>query len=97
MKNIPVAHHFRSKQETRKYLNNASKVLGIKEWKDWGNVSTRKFVSIGGQSVITEHGSIFQALQFAYPGTKHSTAIHIGRGGMESELVSFGSWVLEET
>lgn len=68
MKNISVAL-FRSKQETRKYLDNASQILGIKEWKDWGNISTRKFASIGGQSIISEHGSIFQALQFAYPGT----------------------------
>lgn len=57
------------KETQRKFFENLSLQLRVHEPKDWGKVSTRQVIKLGGNSILRIYGrSLFRALKHIFPG-----------------------------
>lgn len=57
------------KENRRNFLLSIAKRLNIRTHEDWGNVSTRAVMNLGGGSALSPFkGSVYKLLRNAFPG-----------------------------
>lgn len=62
--------YWSSEFNQRKFFNKIANLLNVKSPKEWGNISVRNVIKLGGARIIeTNGGSMIRALKKAYPGT----------------------------
>lgn len=70
--NIPsVGYGFwKSPRNQKIFFETLGKELGIKEPKEWGNISSKKIAQHGGEALLKNYfnNSVFKALKSVYPG-----------------------------
>lgn len=60
--------YWKERENQRKFLQDLSHKLGIKDQRGWHNIDYRVIIKNGGESLIKRHKSIVGLLQYAFPG-----------------------------
>lgn len=52
-------------------MEDIAKKLNIKSEKDWGKISRKQLMSLGGSGLLNVHRNLKEALSVAFPGLNH--------------------------
>src|SRR5688500_9679742 len=65
-----------SVDKRRSFIDNMAQSLGVKEFQDWTNISTRQFIQAGGGAFLNLYqGSLSKALKDLFPENKLDSII----------------------
>lgn len=80
--------NWNNKEVQRLFLQKLAQDLRIKTPNEWGKVSTRQVLALGGSSLLKNiyQGSLFKALKSCFPGTNPQIVTHL-RNGLEKGMV----------